>query len=672
MPKLYYILIFILTFFKGFAQDLCNTLPAGAVSGSFDVSAVAGCSPFTVNITDKSGGTNIKYYYEYQGGGLAELATSSSTTATSYPYLASTDPIVFTILQVGQKGGKEMYACKNVTVRPNSKPVFSAVLCNNNLELVIPNVVFNDFDNYKVSWTGLSTPINIQSTQIPFEKIYITPTTVILTVEGFYSDLSRNCGTMSSSITLDNTTLNTPSIVNIDKVQLLTKQTAEITFSGSFVKSGYDLYVSESNGGFPSTASLKGLMPGSFKYNLPDTSKSFCFTLLRSLSCGSQERSVDVCTTPILELKIDGKQNVINWINHKSFIYNLDPIPPFLGNRNQTVTLYIRKSIGNTSLNVPNRTTYTDINCKEKVCYQLITNSFGNFQNKTFSGKSISNEICVDRKDFHPPAITDAFVSVNNSNKVEINYSDNSGWTLNKNLFRLQRENTPNFVSIDSTTTVLSPWLDVSANPDNQSNCYRLNYTDECGSTSIPSPTFCTTYLSSTDNKTLDWTLESPFASSPFSQREIIFIEETSGQPTIETTYSDSTITSHTPDLNAFEEFAVYQIKTTSASGKESFSNTFKIPIEANVFFPTAFSPNNDGKNDKLEILGHKKRIVTFELTITSRWGERVFYTKDKEATWDGTFKGESLPSDIYHYTIFAETNTGEKINKKGYIWLLK
>ncbi|MFO7827917.1 MAG: gliding motility-associated C-terminal domain-containing protein, partial [Bacteroidales bacterium] len=68
---------------------------------------------------------------------------------------------------------------------------------------------------------------------------------------------------------------------------------------------------------------------------------------------------------------------------------------------------------------------------------------------------------------------------------------------------------------------------------------------------------------------------------------------------------------------------------------------------------PTAFTPNNDGFNDRWEIeMSHLYPAATVE--IFDRWGSRVFYSKgyDESQYWDGTFNGRDLPMDTYYYII--------------------
>ncbi len=67
---------------------------------------------------------------------------------------------------------------------------------------------------------------------------------------------------------------------------------------------------------------------------------------------------------------------------------------------------------------------------------------------------------------------------------------------------------------------------------------------------------------------------------------------------------------------------------------------------------PSAFSPNNDNTNDQFRVLFNidKCRLVNFEMLIFNRWGEQVFETRSADEAWDGRYKGNPAPSDVYVY----------------------
>ena len=111
----------------------------------------------------------------------------------------------------------------------------------------------------------------------------------------------------------------------------------------------------------------------------------------------------------------------------------------------------------------------------------------------------------------------------------------------------------------------------------------------------------------------------------------------------------------------------IYTVTVTD-SGCESFLEIEVVVREAGcderyVFLPDAFTPNDDGVNDVLFLRSNS--LVDMYLVIYNRWGQKMFETSQKDIGWDGTYKGEELPPDIYgyylKYTCIGETESRER-----------
>ena len=85
---------------------------------------------------------------------------------------------------------------------------------------------------------------------------------------------------------------------------------------------------------------------------------------------------------------------------------------------------------------------------------------------------------------------------------------------------------------------------------------------------------------------------------------------------------------------------------------------------------PNAFSPNGDGKNDRVFIRGFGIAKVSWR--IYNRWGELIYFSNDYLQGWDGKQSGKLLPQDVYHYVLDVEFSDGNKTIKKGDITLLR
>ena len=85
---------------------------------------------------------------------------------------------------------------------------------------------------------------------------------------------------------------------------------------------------------------------------------------------------------------------------------------------------------------------------------------------------------------------------------------------------------------------------------------------------------------------------------------------------------------------------------------------------------PNAFSPNNDGINDRLCF--NPENIVTFHILIYNRWGQVVYQSNDINDCWDGTFRNEPCLPGVYTYTCRITCHTGLENEFKGDITLIR
>ncbi len=84
----------------------------------------------------------------------------------------------------------------------------------------------------------------------------------------------------------------------------------------------------------------------------------------------------------------------------------------------------------------------------------------------------------------------------------------------------------------------------------------------------------------------------------------------------------------------------LYTIEITTKTGCTTVDTQMvKVVKEIQIFVPSAFTPNHDGKNDLLRpIMQGMKDLRYFR--IYNRWGELLFETQTKFDGWDGKVKG--------------------------------
>ncbi len=94
------------------------------------------------------------------------------------------------------------------------------------------------------------------------------------------------------------------------------------------------------------------------------------------------------------------------------------------------------------------------------------------------------------------------------------------------------------------------------------------------------------------------------------------------------------------------------------------------VSTNCDIFIPSAFSPNNDGINDNLNMIN--KSIKTYNLKIFDRWGALVFETDNLANGWDGTYKGAECQIDSYIYVVSGVKYNNEPFYLKGVVTLLR
>ena len=93
-----------------------------------------------------------------------------------------------------------------------------------------------------------------------------------------------------------------------------------------------------------------------------------------------------------------------------------------------------------------------------------------------------------------------------------------------------------------------------------------------------------------------------------------------------------------------------YFLTVTSADGCVATDQVF-VKLLKQVKVPNAFSPNNDGINDKWEIQ-YLESYPGCTIDVFNRYGQVIFSSVGYEKPWDGTFKGNPLPVGTYYWVI--------------------
>ena len=92
----------------------------------------------------------------------------------------------------------------------------------------------------------------------------------------------------------------------------------------------------------------------------------------------------------------------------------------------------------------------------------------------------------------------------------------------------------------------------------------------------------------------------------------------------------------------------------------------------SDIYFPTAFTPNGDGKNELFGPAGNNLSAVkNYTLDVYNRYGETVFQSKEPFRKWDGNVQGTEAGNGSFVW-VAAYTVNGKKHFKKGSVIRIK
>jgi gliding motility-associated-like protein len=121
---------------------------------------------------------------------------------------------------------------------------------------------------------------------------------------------------------------------------------------------------------------------------------------------------------------------------------------------------------------------------------------------------------------------------------------------------------------------------------------------------------------------------------------------------------------------NASGTFNTCLVTYNAGGCSDTACQAITVTVNSLIDVANAFSPNGDGRNDKVYVRGFGISKMTW--TIYNRWGTVVYQSTDPNEGWDGTYKGKGQPQDVYHYTLVVEFSGKQRTTKKGDITLLR
>jgi|GEM_PF-269765 len=190
-----------------------------------------------------------------------------------------------------------------------------------------------------------------------------------------------------------------------------------------------------------------------------------------------------------------------------------------------------------------------------------------------------------------------------------------------------------------------------------------VNVTDECGETVSATVDVAVhpaeVWIDATELGDSEWRFQ-----ATTDPTEGIDLEWDLGDGTM---IEDQFIVSHTYTDTEAHWVYLYMVTPEGCTAVDSVQTR---PPSASIYFPNAFSPNDDGVNESFG--GEGVLLDRYELYVFDRWGGIIFESNNLAVRWDGTMDGEPVMNGVYQYKYLAK---GEKLPLKlgfGHVVLLR
>lgn len=623
------------------ATFLSVALSTQAQDAHVGVVSRIGCRNYTVEVIDSSGApANLDRRYFYGDGSDGQ----NGTLDTSHVY---TDTGSFVITQVITQTGNGENNTDRVTVRvvEPQVPDFEIYSCAS--ASVRLQVRDNYYEAYFVDWGDGNGEVVPSFNLVPHD--YAVQGAYNVSVLGLINSslpetafANVNCGQQSSTVPV----INSLEQAVIDEIFLRDSPPEELEIRHT-INPDVRYFIERSNqssGMFTIADTLAANQQSVFFLSNTDIRNSYE---------GIRITAFDACSGATLPSQAyysmgfnaasrDGR-NEIAWTTETSEILNF--------------TLYkdgqvLIQGDQNTSTLIQDSSVF----CGATYCYNAVIQMMGGYT-------VYSDTLCVTASSSErPPGISQLDISV-------VSDSLSLAWdVINIDtipFYQLKKGDAPNLL-VNFTQTTVSSLVDGEVNPNLQLHYYTVNYFDSCGNQSLPG-VIASNILLKDQNGTLLWNGYAGWESSPST---FVVEQYDSGFNFInQINVMDTTLERETSEQNQLYYYRVVAIHPMEA-GRQVFSNFIRVINPSVVLFPTAFTPNGDGLNDRFTFVG--RYIIEYVIYIYDRWGGLIFVNEDQAEGWDGTKNGELLPGGVYIYKAKFKDEMGKEFERNGKILLLR
>ncbi len=124
---------------------------------------------------------------------------------------------------------------------------------------------------------------------------------------------------------------------------------------------------------------------------------------------------------------------------------------------------------------------------------------------------------------------------------------------------------------------------------------------------------------------------------------------------------------------------ATYTLRVVDLYGcSTELTIALTIDESVDIYVPTAFSPNGDQVNDRLNIYANTSQVEkVLVFRVFDRWGGLMFENENfppnrEQLGWDGTFRGQLMGTGVYTYMAILELTSGARQKIGGHVLLMQ
>lgn len=117
-----------------------------------------------------------------------------------------------------------------------------------------------------------------------------------------------------------------------------------------------------------------------------------------------------------------------------------------------------------------------------------------------------------------------------------------------------------------------------------------------------------------------------------------------------------------------------YWVTVSNSSGCMA-SDTINIKVNPacnDIYFPTAFTPNGDSKNETFGPIGNITAVTNYRFIVYNRWGQVVFSSTNPAEKWNGKIKGLDPGTNVFVWFARYSFDGAPEKTKKGTVLLIK